>query len=46
MKQRLKLEAETLVRLSQPALQRIVGGTGSIDACFPDICKEMDSSAW
>lgn len=41
-KKRLKLTAETLVQLSKPELQRVLGG--SYDSCFPDICQEKDSS--
>ena len=43
MKKSLRLEKDTLRRLSQPELQKVVGG--SYDSCFPDICQEKDSSA-
>lgn len=45
VKKNLKLNKETIFRLAPPALQNIVGGTGSIDSCFPDICQDNESSA-
>lgn len=45
MKKTLKLNKEVLILLSQPALQKVVGGGLSNDSCFPDICQEKESSA-
>jgi hypothetical protein len=44
-KKKLKLRREALCKLSESVLQNVVGGTGSIDSCFPDICQDKDSSA-
>lgn len=44
MKKRLKLTKEALLLLSQPDLQKVIGGLSN-DSCFPDICQEKDSSA-
>ena len=44
MKRSLKLDKEAIVLLSQPGLQKVVGGF-SHGSCFPDICQEQDSSA-